>query len=498
MNIKVRWKDGDRGPKGQIIEDEKGRKKIVFVASEHRGRLPRHDEVTEARVTFEKEPENPNKGFLKVIPIFAADPNALSGSEANAALLKMARDAGPVFGQYGRMIDVDLPGLRGTLKGNLVRRFGEDAPLSACWRFENHENGNMMIVCDPSSVVAGVAITTGIRVNNRGILRVVDWAQAVKDLGEPETLTACLDMAEATWSDRSGNRLCVGHIPLGMIVRAHGFTVKDVRDTPNGYVVGTINILNGKLLIQDEWLAESEAIDYDTNLLKPAHFGKWAPLPPVVHAQVVAILKKRLHSAEWHQQNRLAGYLSEEANWSKAMWETLRVLQRCTQDEFCPLSMMERALAEVRQARVEINRVQVATVFSFDREAADARIYGGVVIEDSAMVVALTAENQSAVERIDRTIKECEDAMKQVPGKHAHRDFRTSVWMAASEMLEKINALDDRGGKVRNQMDLERLIRNADRTSTSIEALLEDFYPVRRHFKNIMKEVEAQEASSEK
>ena len=82
--VKVLWRIEDGKVKGRIMEDGLGRTKIVFVANDHRGRLPKEGEATEAAVVKDTKPHLKGSGALMVMPKFAPDPDALDEAAAKA------------------------------------------------------------------------------------------------------------------------------------------------------------------------------------------------------------------------------------------------------------------------------------------------------------------------------------------------------------------------------------------------------------------------------
>lgn len=206
--IKVRWQKGKDGWKGTIMEDPKGRKKIVFIERRFRGRDPNADEVTEGEVTYEKNPGDPNTGFLAVRPIYAADPNPLSFDDVRVKFEERVRAVMPQ--QYVFDCDVvikveDLPGWKGELVGRRSEKLHQNGGrLCMFWLFRG-QNGHTASVWDGGSPY--FLITPAIQWRQGyAYWAVTNWSKAVADLGMPVAvqIEEWSHRYKITWRDHQG------------------------------------------------------------------------------------------------------------------------------------------------------------------------------------------------------------------------------------------------------------------------------------------------------
>lgn len=400
----------------------------------------------------------------------------------------MIKSAGPVFNtRSGHTIDVRLPGWHGTLVGKLNIRPRQAGYLAANWVF-NHDKG--VLVIDESENPSSVTITVGIRVGKQGEILVVDWNQTIKDLGEPQKVERVLNTAEITWSDKHGTSLRA-KVPLSMIISAHGITVMDIKDTYVG-VTGIISILNGKLIMKDELLATHEQIELNTYRQQPACFRSQWDLPATAREEVIKLLRQQIHTPEWHKEKRLNFHLSKTANWSQALWETLRKLETLLEDEFCTLRDMEFELDNVHKARSRIENMRQQEVQPLLPETLDPSIYMDARMEDNIEETRrLKTENEAMIEQADCKIRELKAKMEKVPSKHAHPDLRVSVWTTTQEMLEDIEHLNSRSHGLFIH-DLTLIIRGAEQRE-NIEDLLQKYQQARRRYQYIIKKVNTED-----
>ncbi len=434
--IIVEWRVEDGEAKGQIIEDDKGRRKIVFVERSHRGRRPRNWERTEVELVRDTKPDELGKGALLVRPIFAPDPNALSREEARAQMLALIVADGPQLGES--YIEVDLPGWRGTLTGKLPR-VRESGPLSMLWYFDNMEDGSRTVVySDP--VTSFVLITKGI-VMGHGQPVVVDWEQAIKDLGQPVVVEQDTygNTAEVVWKDRHNVSL-VAKISKDR-ARALGATCSDMRlDDDRKIVLARVSLLNG-LWVCTEELTTQERFNWQDGTVERATLVNAVHEEAAVRA--AAILRPTLHSPDWHKQSTLAGALDPANSYEQAVYTLIGKLKQMLGDPcLCKreIDRQQRYLAESWNHIVCLHELNARFATPPDG-LINKIIYGQGTADDMVEVTRLTAENEAKIATIKAEIATLQIEIDKVPVKQNDPDVLMNAWCLAQELNEQISEL---------------------------------------------------------
>ncbi|MHB8831104.1 MAG: hypothetical protein ACYC44_03265 [Patescibacteria group bacterium] len=377
FKIKVAWRIENGEAKGRVIEDEKGRRKIVFLARTFGGRKPRDGEITDAIIEKDTKPEELGKGALLVSPRYAPNPNDLSKEDAHAKLVELARAALPVFNE--RYIEVDLPGWQGDLMIKIPKWLNEGS-LSATWSF-HAKNGQILF--------GTLEMTTGVRFVRRRGLVVTDLSQAIKDLGEPDKADGTRGGVHVTWTDRHGYHLSAEAsyddvASRGCIFR--NFRVEDCR------VAADVVLLNGKWVHENQGLTHRECLYSSTGELSRADFTReYVSILNDEQRRTVALLaRSALHSPAWYQQHVIAEALNPQATGSEAIWQILKQLKALAEDIYTPFQRFEWPVPRIDRLLAEVNELR-ALKPSY-RGQGNPEIYTSEP-DDSAEVARMAAEN---------------------------------------------------------------------------------------------------------
>ncbi|MDD5437649.1 MAG: hypothetical protein PHC70_00695 [Patescibacteria group bacterium] len=390
--IRVRWRVEAGRSKGSVLEDGKGRRKIVFVDDHFRGRMPKDGEETEASISRDIKPEEASKGALIVRPIYAPPPGALSQDELRTKLDEIAKSQMPVFDTG--YANVDLPGWKGEMSFKRADCVSVE-PIYAQWSFHAE---------DGSSSYGRVEMTTAVRWDH-GICcyRIVDLKQALKDLGEPAKVEGeSLRRGTLTWRDSHGSTFradaCLSEALAG------GGQLQDLR-LENGYVVGDVALFNGKLVLEEESLNEGELFDSQRGVLKRASILRdfVLILKGEQRKQFVDLLRTTLHSPEWYQQRLIAEELNPEATWSGSAAVSLKLLQTAKDDLFIPRCEIDAALKRLTTSVERIKKYQ-AFQPAYESDVADPEIYIQGP-DDAEEVDGMRSENQARLAQVQEAIE---------------------------------------------------------------------------------------------
>ncbi len=378
FKIKVAWRIENGEAKGRIIEDVKGRRKIVFLARNFSGRRPRDGEITDALIEKDTKPEEVGRGALLVSPRYAPDTNALSDKDVRAKLNELARAALPVFDEM--YIEVNLPGWKGNLTIKFPRKWFDEGPLSVSWSF-HAENGHTLF--------DRLEMTSAIRfIRQRGLI-VTDLAQAIKDLGEPKKTKGSSLQAILTWTDRHGYSLCA-EVSCNE-AKNHGCVLQNFR-IEDRRVVADISMLNGKWVQENQGITSREFLYSDTGELSRADFDQKhiSSLSEEQRRAVVLLAQSVLHSPAWYQQYVIAEALNPQATGSLAVWYVLKQLKVLAEDMYTPLDQLEWTVPEIDRLLANVNKLR-ALKPSY-RGQGNPEIYTSEP-EDSEDVARMEAEN---------------------------------------------------------------------------------------------------------
>jgi len=384
FKIKVAWRIENGEAKGRVIEDEKGRRKIVFLSRYFGGRKPRDGEITDAIIEKDTKPEELGKGALLVSPRYAPDPGDLSKEDAHAQIVELARAALPVFNE--RYVEVDLPGWQGDLMIKIPKWLNE-GPLSATWSF-HAKNGQIFF--------GTLEVTSGIRFVRRQGLVVTNLAQAINDLGEPEKADGTIPWASVTWTDKHSYRLRAEASYADVMSRGcvfQNFRIEDRR------VVADISMLNGKWVHESQALTTREFLYSDTGELARADFDRehFSGLNEEQRQAVALLARSALHSPAWYQQYVIAVALNPQATGSLAVWHVLQQLKVLAEDMYTPLDQLEWPVPEIDRILVNVNKLR--TLKPSYRGQGNPEIYSSEP-EDSAEVARMEAENVAMLAKL--------------------------------------------------------------------------------------------------
>lgn len=401
--VQVSWKSENGQAKGRITRDAAGRSKIVFVDDRFRGRQPKQGEVTEVEIVKDTKPGEKGKGALIVRPIFAKPANTLTEAQAEAEMIKVIK-AGK-FLSFG-YIDVDLPGWKGRLEGSRPKRQSERGPYYLNWKFEG-EDGLRLYLHEPGGHQIGIVVTTGIRVGE-GFTHVSNWAQAVKDLGEPAEITGEESFRKSVkWLSESG-----GSIEVDLkeeVARVAGYTIHNVQVGPTGYVTGDVHLLDGRWVIKDEWFGTPERMGVDGEIMSANFANMKFAMSDVTRKQVAKLLQLSLHSKEWHRQYLMSRLLNAKSPDTTTVWAKIRELESKLLDPLYPAEKLQNELRWAGEVytRTFDDLAKVARAVPTVVGAREPAIYGGVdIADDSTEVQRLIAENKAKVEQAQVTMTE--------------------------------------------------------------------------------------------
>lgn len=445
FKIRVTWRIENGETKGRIIEDEEGRRKIVFLARTFNDRKPRDGETTDAIIAKDTKPDEPGKGALLVSPRYAPDPGDLSKEDAHAQIVELARAELPVFNE--RYVEVDLPGWQGGLTIKIPKWFSE-GPLSATWSFHG-KNGQIFF--------GTLEMTSGIRFVRRQGLVVTNLAQAINDLGEPEKADGTSFGIHMTWTDKHGY-----HINAEASyddVASRGRVFQNIR-LENCRVVADIVLLNGKWVDENQALTTLEFLYSDTGELERADFDRehFSGLNEEQRRTVVLLAQSVLHSPAWYQQFVIAEALNPQATGSLAVWHVLKQLKALTEDMYTPLEQLEWPVSEIDRILANVNKLR-ALKPSY-RGQGNPEIYSSEP-EDSEEVARMEAENVAMLAKLKAEYDEAKASADLVRELRRDPYFYKSI---DSELVklesESDKALAGLNGKASANIDHLRLRAN--------------------------------------
>lgn len=393
--IRVEWRIEGGQTKGRILEDEKRRRKIVFVDRGFRGRLPRNGEITEAGVSRDTKPEETTKGALLVCPVYAPPAGALSKDEARAKIQEIAKAQLPIFDRG--YAEVDLPGWRGEL--SLIRdKFNpKNEPLSVTWRFAAEDGATSFGRVEMTSAIGFV--------RERG-MQVFDLAQAIRDLGEPANIEASsLSYGMVTWVDSQGGRLqaeaCFERA-LAMNSEIRNFRL----DNDSDRVVAEISLFNDKLVLKAEFMTRREQFCTETGLLKRASIEATfaSILTGAQRKQVTDLVRTTLHSPAWYQQHWIAQELDPTANWSESAAVNLKRLQAVKEDMYAPEQEIDEPTKAITRVIERIRKLQALNP-AYEPGKADPDIYS-LLPQDADEVERMRIDNEAKMAQLLANIEE--------------------------------------------------------------------------------------------
>ncbi|MDD5726248.1 MAG: hypothetical protein PHC53_02435 [Patescibacteria group bacterium] len=505
FKIKVAWRIENGEAKGRVIEDEKGRRKIVFVSRNFRGQFPKDGEITDAIIEKDTKPDEPGKGALLVSPRYAPNPNDLSKEDAHAKLVELARAALPVFDTG--YVDVDLPGWQGDLMIKIPKWLNE-GPLSATWSF-HAKNGQILF--------GTLEMTTGVRFVRRQGLVVTNLAQAIKDLGEPTRAdVTSLRYGHITWKDSHGGRLQATSAFENAL--AMDPEIRNIR-LENGLVMADLALLKGKAVLEGELLTEREQFISDTGHLRRASIQPWftSCLKGEQRQQVIDLVRSTLHSPAWYQQHIIAQELDPEATWSESAALSLKQLQATNEDMYVPRCEIDEATKRLAKTVERIQKYQ-ALQPAYEADASDPEIYSQEP-DDTKEVERMRADNEAKLAQLQAAIEAVKPTVKSILELRRDASFPQSIkseldmmdkeFAAAFQEAEKSSSdgakflltrrsrVADEFRMIRNEMG--EFDRHLYRYEEGLECILERMWSLgHRIWPNILKEmkqIDAQQAA---
>lgn len=401
--IAVRWGVSETGTvRGQIIIGGQGSRKGVRVDKRCFGFCPKDREVTWAEIVTDSRPNDRKDGVLYVRPVFDQSPKSLSHNQAMDKMRKIVHSRS--LGVRDTYIPIDLPGWRGALTYVVRDVLG---PLQIQWIFYA-ASGTARIETLIFRVLSS-ALT-----HERGVIRVLNWKQAVDDLGEPTEV-------EINLNDR-------------FLVRWHGITAElpdevalaGGADLQNIRLEG-IQVVADLSLGEGRWqktviLGHGERVEGTI-----VHYAYFNPrfntaLRKEVRTQVKDLLRATRHSLAWHQAMAVRDLVDEDLPGTQ-IWEEIDEIDQLTRG-FAPLWLLRERLRELNTLRSTINeQYAIERVFAGEQ---DARIYKATLAPE-ADLLELKECNERSLKELDEAIKDLRERVGRVSGMRQTPAYRERV-----------------------------------------------------------------------
>lgn len=377
MDIKVEWKLVGGEIKGRILEDAAGRRKIVFVHRNHRDRTPKHGEITVARVAKDTKPESKTHGALLVLPIIPPEAGALSDEDAKAKFREMIKAHGIQFGR--RTIEVDLPGWKGYLEPKFMKQNPrQPQPLAIHWVYQSEHSQRWFYIGGEGGMLEHI-ITRGI-VGQPDNAVVVDWLQAVHDLGEPESVTVGDTYTLASWRDATGS-IMEASVSREVAMRT-SLSIEDMRlDAEAGLVVGDLVLLGGRWRLGEEMLGTTERTGSTISPAVVESRHKYL-LNGQDLRKVEALLRSARHTAAHHHARCLQMEVGKDGDPSYTLRHLVNKLEEFVGNSFAPPSWADTGLTDITRKRENIRKMLGQP--SIFRQDGDPSIYDGSPPPDDA------------------------------------------------------------------------------------------------------------------